>query len=220
MSKIVCLILARGGSKGISGKNIRNLNGKPLISYVIEEAKKLSFPVYVSSDSQEILDVSKSLGVNAIRRSDKNSQDDSKSIDAVQEFISKVDTDFVVLLNACCPLTKAEDIKGVIDMALETGADSVVSLVEDFSSHPSKVCRLSSGGSINDFGINFETEERQSLDNTYKRNAAIYMAKREVIESGTFFGEDTRGYVMPKERSLDINDEFDWKIAEFLIKNV
>lgn len=214
--------MCRGGSKGIPKKNIKLLNGRPLMSYVIEELKKLPFPIYVSTDDQEIADVAKGLGVQVIDRPSELATDTAKSIDAVKHALPIMNADYVLLANACTPFVKAEDYEGTVKM-LETGCDSVTSLVEDFSAHPSKVCRLEENSKVipadNEGGKpKFETGERQLLGKCFKRNTAIYLSKREVIESGTFFGSDTRGYVMPKERSWDINDEFDWSVAEYLIK--
>lgn len=230
MKKIIGLILARGGSKGVPNKNIRPLNGKPLMLYVLGEMKKLTFfdGIYVSTDSEDIAVVGLDAGARVVMRPAELASNSAKSIDAVRHMIGWVEEyhpiaqdDHIVLVNACCPLTKAEDIAGAVKMALETGADSVVSLVEDFSCHPTKICQLGEVGEVlsivgDEHG--FTTGERQSQQTCYKRNTAIYIAKRKVIESGTFFGPDTRGYVMPKERSLDINDMWDWNVAELLIK--
>ena len=219
--KIIGLILARGQSKGILRKNIKILNEKPLISWIIEEAKKskLLGEIVISSEDSEILSEATKLGVKSLVRPLNLAQDDSKSIDAVKHFFSVIDCDIVVLLNACCPLTKVEDIDNTIKLALEIGCDSVVSLVEDFSCHPTKVCRLYGDNKVMSLGgLEFITNERQKLEKCFKRNTAIYLAKKEVIESGTFFGKDCRGFVMPKERSWDINDEWDFKVAEFLLK--
>src|SRR3990167_3126966 len=220
--KIVALILARGGSKGVPRKNIKLLNGKPLLSYVLNEAIKCEVfdKIVVSSDDNEILrwveDFStiRDKRVHAIQRPPEFATDTATSIDAVKHILTIIDADYIVLLNACTPLTKAEDINGVVKIAWKTRPDSVVSLVEDFSCHPSKICRLGENGEvINEHG--FETAEREKLDKCYKRNTAIYMASKETIMSGTFFGQDTRGYVMPQSRSLDINTMDDWKMAEY-----
>lgn len=217
--KIICLILARSGSKGVSNKNIKLLAGKPLIGYVLEQAKKCDFfdEIVVSSDSLEILQVADNYGADTlINRPPELATDTAKSIDAVKHSLSLVDADYVVLLNACTPLTQATDMANCVKMALETKCDSVVSLVEDFSAHPSKTCKLD-GDKIIKMG-SFKTGERQEQEKIYRRNTAIYLAKKEVIMSGVFFGEDCRGYVMDKSRSWDINDMWDLDIAEYLIK--
>ncbi|MEK6879937.1 MAG: acylneuraminate cytidylyltransferase family protein [Nanoarchaeota archaeon] len=223
---INALIPIRGGSKGIPKKNIKKLNGKMLFEYALDATKQCEFfeNIIVSSDDNEIIDkvidYRKDYGrILVDKRPKELAQDDSKSIDVAKYVLNTYGGDILVLINACCPLTQTQDIQNVVKMVLETKADSVVSLVEDFSCHPSKICYLDEKNKVyND--TEFETNERQKLDKYYKRNTAIYLAtRRTIITIGTFFGEDTRGYVMPKERSLDINDMFDWKIAEFLIQN-
>lgn len=219
--KTIGLILARQGSKGLPNKHTKLLNGKPLIRYIIETAKNSSLDdIYVSSDSGEILRLCDD--VNVIIRPAELAQDDTPSIDVVKHALKQIgDTQYVALLNACCPFTRAVDVDNCIKTAMETGC-SVVSLVEDFSCHPSKVCVLEENNkiqAITDYAYTagFETYERQKLVKTYKRNAAIYLTKREVVESGTFFGRYPRGYVMPPERSIDIHTQFDFDIAEFLM---
>lgn len=223
--KIITLLLCRGGSKGIPRKNIKPLNGKPLMAYAIDEAKKLKYPVYVSTEDEEIKQVALSLEVNVIDRPAKLAQDDSKSIDAVKHALrvlkeSEEPIDYVVLLNACTPFVKAEDIQACVDIARKTKCDSVVSLIEDFSSHPSKLCNL-----IEDrvypisSAHSFETGERQALSKIYKRNTSIYIASRQTIRKGTFFGKNTRGYVMPPERSIDINTPYDFWLCDLIMKN-
>lgn len=215
---ILPIILARGGSKGLPRKNILPLNGKPMIAYTIEATKRVLGFVIVSTDNQEIYDISKQYGAESWIRQPELATDTAKSIDVVNALLVNFkDIGAVCLLNACCPLTIAEDIAGAVKLFKETGADSVVSLVKDFSSHPTKVCCLIDDNKLAPMTV-FETGERQKLPDIYKRNTAIYIAKREVIESGTFFGPDTRGYVMPKSRSYDINDKIDFDICEFLIK--
>lgn len=220
--KIIGLILARSGSKGLPDKNIKLLNGKPLMSYAIRAAIGSSLKhVYVSSDSQKYLDLAQSYGAQTILRPPELASDEAKSIDAVQHALGQIEHSetngigAVCLINACCPLTTSEDIDNMLEMF--TDCDSVVSLVEDFSCHASKVCRLDGDRVVND--EKFQTWERQSIHGCYKRNTAIYLANRETIEKGTFFGKNTKGYVMPKGRSWDINDEQDFLIANFLLQH-
>ena len=218
--KIVILILARGGSKSVPKKNIRELNGKPLLAYVLDEAKKLEYPVYVSTEDPEIAKIAKGYGANVIPRPSKLAQDNSKSIDAVQHAERLIKADYIVLLSPCTPFLKAEDIQACVDIALETKCDSVVSLVEDFSSHPSKLCHLIDNKVMPiNTSYSFQTSTRQEQVPIFKRNTAIYMASRATIKKGTFFGKDTRGYVMSPERSIDINSMWDFLVCELIMKH-
>ena len=215
--KIAILILARGGSRGVLRKNVRLLKGRPLISYVIEQAKKLPYPIYVSTEDSEIKDVALGLGVQVIDRPLKLALDDSRSIDAIKHAQRVINADYIVLLNACCPLLLFQDIENCVKIALETGCDSVTSLVEDSSAHPSKVCNLIEGKiyPINT-SYSFQTGERQKLAPIFKRNTAIYVISKRNIRKGLIFDKNIRGYVMPESRSIDINSEFQLKLCELL----
>src|SRR3990167_10488457 len=116
--KIIALILARGGSKGIPKKNIKMLNGIPLIGYALEQAKLCTFfdGIYVSTDDWEIKYVAENFGAKVIDRPAELATDTAKSVDAVKHALSVVEADVVVLLNACVPFLKEEDIRGVLKM--------------------------------------------------------------------------------------------------------
>lgn len=223
--KVLSFILARSGSKGIPNKNIKELNGKPLIAYVLEEARKIFDIIYVSTDSPKYAFIVAPYGGTVLWRPEELAQDDSKSVDVINYHLKNLKGDAVLLINACCPFTLSTDMEECIKMMEENNADSVVSLVEDFSCHASKVVYLEDDNDNfrifdNDKGgfNEFKTNERQKLEKCFKRNTALYLTKREVIESGTFFGPKTYGYIMPKSRSLDINDEIDFAYAETLQK--
>lgn len=219
--KIFPIILCRGGSKGVPRKNIRDLNGKPLLSYALTEALKVFPKVYLSTEDEEIAEVGKTYGANIILRPPKLAQDDSKSIDAVKHAQKTLKADYIVLLNACTPFTKAEDIQACVDIAISKKADSVVSLVEDFSSHPSKVCYLLENKIMPiTSGYSFQTGERQLQTKVYKRNTAIYVISKSTIRKGLICGKNIFGYVMSKEQSWDINEPIDFEICEFLIKKM
>ena len=221
---IVGLVLARSDSQRIPNKNIKNLNGRPLIGYVLDEMVESDlFGIYVSTDSEEIAKVAGEENGIVYMRPPELATDDSKSVDAVKHFIEEYErrTQRVIgaicLVNACTPFLKKEDINEALKL-LEN-ADSVVSLVEDTSAHPSKVCTLEKGV-ISPVGDTFETLSHNVLPKTYKRNAAIYIATRETIFSGTFFGLNTKGFVMSPEHSLDINTEFDFLIANLYMRHL
>ena len=217
---IVCLVLARGGSKGIPRKNIKLLNGKPLLSYILEEAKKCLFfdDICVSTDDQEISDIADDLEVTVIKRPPELATDTAKSIDAVKHALTVIDADYVVLLNACTPFNDAISISELVEIGLRNRADSVVSLVESFESHPSKLCHLNEDNLVLPLG-EFETGERQKLDKIYRRNTCMYMASKETIMSGSFFGKKNYGYIMPPEKSIDINSMWEFLLCEAIIKN-
>ena len=129
--KIVSVILARGGSKGIPNKNIKNLNGKPLIQYAID-ASKLSMvgeETYVSSDSDTILEIAISLGAKTIKRPGNISGDLDKSELALIDFANRVDSDVIVFIQPTSPMIKSEDIDaGLIILRDDITTNSVISL--------------------------------------------------------------------------------------------
>jgi len=214
--RIISLVLARGNSKGVPNKHIRLLGNKPLIRHIIDAAKQSRLEqIFVSSDSQEILDLCKD--VKVILRPPELAQDDTPSIDAVRHALNFFVADYVVLLNSCTPFTSSTDINSMIEIAERTGCDSVVSLTEDFSCHPSKTCLLDGDRIVST--DTFKTGERQKLSKIYKRNSALYLFRPEVLKENTFFGKDTRGFIMPKSRSYDINDEWDFYLCDLIMKH-
>jgi len=130
--KIVSVILARGGSKGIPKKNIIPLNGEPLISYTINASTNSSIKqTWVSTDCGEIKEVSKTLGANIINRPIEISGDKSKSEDALLDFAGYVDFDIVVFIQPTSPLLESGDIDGAIKMMLDEKLDSVFSAYKE-----------------------------------------------------------------------------------------
>lgn len=222
--KIIPLILCRGGSKNIPRKNIKLLNGKPLLSYILDEALKVFPKVYISTEDEEIAKIATQYGATIIARPSILAQDESKSITGVKHALEELrafegQIDYIMLLNACCPLTKAKHIQEVVNIVLKTKCDSITSLVEDSSSHPSKTCYLIENKIYpTDTGYSFETGERQRLTKIYKRNTAIYLSSVKTIKKNTFFGKNTKGYVMSQEDSLDINSPYDFLMAELYMK--
>ena len=126
--------------------------------------------------------------------------------------------DVVVILQATSPFTLPEDIDGTIDLLLSSGADTAVSVMRvDHAVHPVKLKTMSG-----DRLLPYLEEERgrmaaADLPEVFVRNCSVYATRRAVIESGRIIGDDCRGYMMPRERSLDINEPFDLELAEFLL---
>ncbi len=224
--KVLGVITARGGSKGIPKKNIKNLGGKPLIAWTIEAAAKSKLLDYfiVSTDDQEIAEVAKKFGAPApFLRPGELAKDSVKSIPVIQHALKWLKEnegrvfDAVMILQPTSPFRAAEDIDASIKLLTETKADSVMSMVEltDFSLPKLKVL---DGNKI----LSLATEEgkesaaRDKSQPVYKRNCAIYLTKTALIEKGDLFGADSRAYIMPPERSIDINTPMDFLFAEFL----
>lgn len=230
--KILGIIPARGGSKTLPRKNIKLLLGKPLLSYMLkaaQESKHLS-RVVVSSEDDEILDIAKKHGGKdvVLRRPKELAEDLTPDIPVLQhavEAIEKKDNitfDYVVLLHATTPLTDAEDIDAVLKkLVSNTSLDSVVSVYEVNDFHPMKMKKIE-----NDLLFPYTegleektTSPRQGYIPVYKRNVAIYASKRDVImKLGRVWGEKVSPYLMPPEKSIDINNELDFLLAELIMK--
>ena len=226
---VVGVITARGGSKSIPKKNIAPLAVKPLIAWTIETA--LRSPslsrVIVSTDDEEIARVAQEWGAEVpFLRPAELARDDSPHIPVVVHAIEWLESqenmrpDYVLLLQPTSPLRSTEDIDNAISLALEKSADSVVSVCQAFS-HPYLTKRITADGRLEDFGYRPEGYlARQALPPAYIVNGAIYLVRRDVlIEQQTFYTEQTYAYVMPPERSLDIDTPWDLYLADLILKD-
>jgi CMP-N,N'-diacetyllegionaminic acid synthase len=226
--KFLAIIPARGGSKGLKNKNIRILNGKPLIYYTIEAAKrsKIFDVIMVTTDSKEIAEISKKYGASIpFLRPDELSTDTASSIDVILHtlnyYVSKnINFDYFCLLQPTSPLRKAEDIINSVELLFKKDAESIVSLCEVEHS-PLFANTLSEDQNLSKF-IRKEVKNtrRQDLPKYYRINGAIYISKvQSFLKTKDFYGERSFAYIMPPERSVDIDTEFDLKIAEEILKS-
>ena len=227
MMRRIAIIPARSGSKGLKDKNIKELSGKPLIAYSIEAAlaSKMFDKVFVSTDSQKYADIAIQYGADAsFLRSEENSSDTAGSWDVIREVISKLkdmgeEYDEVMLLQATSPLRTVEDIVKSIELLHEKRGNAVVSLTE--CDHSPIWCNTLPEDKSMD---NFDREEykdlpRQMLPKFYRYNGAIYLVtaeelqkKERMLEKGCY------AYVMPQNRSIDIDTALDFMIAETIMK--
>jgi len=225
---ILGLIPARGGSKELPKKNIRPLLGKPLIAWTIEQAKASRYVdrVIVSTDDEEIAEIVKQYGAEVpFMRPKELARDDIPGIDvvfhAMNWFIKNENKqyDLIILLQPTSPLRTAEDIDKAIELLFFKKAKAIVSVCE-VDHHPLWTNALPENGCMKNF-IRKEiiNKNRQELPTFYRLNGAIYLAYCNYIkEQKGFFGEETFAYIMPKERSVDIDSELDLKLAEILMK--
>ena len=227
---ILGLIPARGGSKGLPRKNIKPLLGKPLIAWTIEQAlvSKYLDKVVVSTDDKEIAEISKKYGADVpFIRPKQLAEDNAKGIDVVlnaldwfRENDKRKQYDLIMLLQPTSPLRKSEDINKAIELLFLKKAKAIVSVCEA-DHHPLWANTLPGDGCMKDF-IRKEiiNKNRQELPKFYRLNGAIYLAYCNYIEKcKSFFNKDTFAYIIPKERSIDIDNEIDFKLAEILIKS-
>jgi len=225
--KILGLINARGGSKGIPRKNIKNLAGKPLIAYTIDAGLGCTFidDLVVSTDDEEIALIAKSCGAQVpFIRPLELAQDDVRQIDSVLHAIDYMENkhqikyDWIVLLQPTSPFRTAEDINKAFELMAKEGAESVISFSPVENHHPYHMYSVEHGHPkpIIDFKRN--NMQRQNLPNVYIVNGAIRISARDyVVGHKSFFSDNSCAYVMPRERSVNIDDPFDWEIAEFMV---
>ena len=205
-------------------KNIKMLAGKPLIAWTIEEAKKSKFidMCIVSTEDEEIKSVAEEWGGHVpFMRPAELAQDDTPGIEPVLHAITMMPGyDFVVLLQATSPLRTAEDIDGAIAYCMEQGSESCVSVTEAEHSpywmySMDKENRLQPILKI----AKEDSYQRQKLPKVYQLNGAVYVASVDFVrQEREFIGDDTLGYVMPQERSYDIDTVLDFEVAEAVMK--
>lgn len=223
--KNIAIIPARSGSKGLPNKNIRNLNGKPLLAYSIECAIESNMfdKVFVSTDSSDYANIAMQYGADAsFLRSKEMSTDCANTWDAVREVLDNFESvgqfyDNIMLLQPTSPLRTAEDIMNAFELFVDKKANAVESVVEmEHSPIWSNV--LPEDGNMDCF----EKEEykhvpRQELPVYYRLNGAIYLLKRSELDKENMFSDKCYAYIMPQDRSIDIDTEFDFKYCEILL---
>jgi len=224
---ILCVIPARGGSKGLPGKNVRKILGKPLISYSIEQANESRYidRIIVSTDDKEISEIAKQSGGEILfSRPDELASDESGIIDVLLHAIEWMEKkegysfDILVLLHATTPLRCVEDIDNSIEMLVNKKADNVFSVTEAHKNPYFNMIEINKDGTAKLVKKgNFVT--RQAAPLVYDMNASVYVWwKNKLKEKKRHFMEKSYVYIMPKERSIDIDDYFDFMIAELLLK--
>ena len=227
--RILGLVPARGGSKGIPRKNIRLLCGKPLLQYTAEAAlaaKRLS-RVILSTEDEEIAEVGRRCGLEVpFLRPPELALDNTPSLPMVQHAIEFLESrgevfDGVCLLQPTSPLRLPEDIDGAIDLLERTGSDSVIAFVDAGKRQPARMKFISSEGKVSDppFAEEREGQRRQDLPKIYMREGSIYLTRRDVLMlQNSFKGQDCRAWIVPEDRACDVDTLFDFFIAEQLLK--
>ena len=222
---VLGIIPARGGSKGVKNKNIRLVDGKPLITYAINTAKesKLLTDFIVTSDDEAILNIAKSNESQYYKRDLKNAQDDSPIelvIFEVLQFLKEKQYDLIVLLQPTAPIRTGEDIDNVISMFLKDETlNNVVSVVELEDIHPARMYEVDDEFNLKPLNSDKEKEQRQKLSPVYLRNGCIYATTTKAfLEEKTLILSNKKAYVMPHSTWVNIDTERDLMVAETLVK--
>jgi CMP-N-acetylneuraminic acid synthetase len=228
--RILGIITARGGSKGIPRKNIKELCGKPLAAYTIEAAKRseLLTRCIFSTEDQEIAQIASEFGADIpFMRPQELAQDDSTSMEVVQHVLTWLknnageEYDYTMILQPTSPLRNSDDIDAAIRKVVDTGADSVMAMMELVDLSLRKLKKIEDDRILPLVEIERkQSSRRQDAEKIYKRNGSIFLTKTSLILRGDLFGGVSRPYLMPQERSVDINEPADFDLAEFWMKKL
>lgn len=224
MKTVTAIITARGGSKGIVGKNIREVCGKPLIAYTIDAALNCSLVgrTVVTTDDDTIRDISLSLGAEVIDRPEYLAADDALSKDAVLHALQvlqdqEAKPESFVLLQPTSPLRSAGHLQQCLELFYTSGVDCISSVTEA-EHHPMKMLISEKGTLIPIIDAQTLESPRQLLPAAYRVNGAIYVMKTErFMREMTFFAEPYLPYIMSAEDSLDIDSENDLLALEKIL---
>ena len=219
--KVIAIIPARGGSKGVPGKNKKVIDGKPLVGYTIEAAlaAHLLTETWVSSDDLEILELAKDYkDIKIHERQGAHATDSSPVADTVKEILKQTDADAVMLLQPTSPIRTGKNIDDAISMMNSSAdANSVISVVAMNDIHPARMY-WKKNGALSSILPEFEQSRRQEIPPAYYRNGSIYLVKREAFErEHSVMVKPTLPYIMPLDWLLNIDEPRDLIIAEALI---
>jgi CMP-N-acetylneuraminic acid synthetase len=222
----LALVVARGGSKSIPRKNLAPLAGKPLLAWTIEAAHvcETEVRIVVSTDDAEIADVARAARAEVpFMRPPELARDDTPSIDVVLHAVEQLASggyypDRVLLLQPTSPLRAPDDIDAAFRLADERDATSVVSVCEA-RNHPWLTKRVTAGGLLEDFIAHEPVVRRQDLEPAFALNGAVYLTRTGWLRSHrSFYSEPTHAYVMPAERSVDVDEPWDLELCELILR--
>jgi len=226
--RTIAIIPARAGSQGVKNKNIRLVGGIPLICHTIIAARssEVYSDVIVTTDSSEIAEIARDAGASVpFLRSDQLANNKALAVDVMVDSLKRLnaeysDDSYFCMLQPTTPLRSAQDCVSVHEMMMSNLAHSVISVTE-CSEHPYKMVRKSSSQlRLNFLDWPVENPPRQSLPKLFIYNGAFYAANINLfLDQKTFVSEKTKLYEMPKERSVNIDDEIDLVLADSLLRN-
>lgn len=231
--RILAVVPARGGSKGVPGKNIRPILGKPLMAYTIEsglKSKRIT-DLVVSTDSEEIRNIALQYGAQApFLRPAELSGDRALAIPTIQHAVLEMEKlkgyeyDYIIMLQPTSPMKTAEDIDQALDKLIAEKADGIISVVNVDNNHPMKMKVFlgedGKDGKLVDYSPPpYENCPRQLLPPVFIVNGALYATKRDVfMNKNSFQGDTCIGFEMPHSKSINIDTEFDFLLAEYELK--
>ncbi len=224
--RVIAVIPARGGSKSVPGKNVRPLGGKPLLAWSIDVAKQVSEidRILVSTDDAEIGEVGRRHGAEVYPRPAHLATDEALVIDALKDLIETLKAkgeipEWIVLLEATCPLRTADDVRQCLRLVTQGGYDSVATF-KDAELNPHRAWKLNEGVPEVFIPGAIPWLPRQKLPKAYQLNGAVYVFRAAMLEneSESLLLGKLGAVLMPRERSQDIDDSLDFEIVEALLQ--
>lgn len=226
--KVLGIVTARGGSKGIPHKNIALLKDKPLLYYTAESALASRYltKIILSTDDLGIAEVGREVGLEVpFIRPAALALDDTPTIPVLQHAVRFLESkgfifDAVFVLQPTNPLRLTSDIDGAIELLEETGADSVISFSNVGEKHPARMKYINDNGRVIDplFSEVFEGQPRQQLKEMFLRDGSVYVTRIKVLmDQNSLKGSDSRAWIIPPERACNIDSPLDLFIAECLL---
>jgi len=224
--KVLAIIPARGGSKGVPRKNIRPLAGKPLFLYSVEAARQSERVdhLVLSTEDAEIAAAARAADVAVVTRPADLASDTAPMVPVAQHALKEAERrleqtfDAVMLLQPIAPLRSAEDIDNAIRLLAASEAESVISVVRIFDQHPVRMKKIVDNRLEPFVFPEPEGTRRQDLSPpAYLRNGAIYLIRRRSLMEGSLHGKDQCPYIMPAERSINIDEPLDFALAELMV---
>ncbi|MDT0643036.1 acylneuraminate cytidylyltransferase family protein [Zunongwangia sp. F363] len=225
--KILGIIPARGGSKGVPGKNVRQFDGKPLLAYAVEAARESSkiSKLVVNTEDKEISEVAKNLKCEVIHRNHEMAADNSPVIDAVLQTLNFLkennneEYDAVLLLQPTAPLRTGSDIDAAVKLLKSNPEkDAVISMAKVEDHHPARMYSIKEESLICQMP-EYETRNRQELPELYIRNGCIYLVRTSVLKKEkTLIPPKKLAYIMESKWSVNVDTEMDAILLNELLK--
>ncbi len=224
--RVIAVIPARGGSKSVPGKNIRALEGKPLLAWSIEVAQTVAEidRIIVSTDDAEIASVGRAYGAEVYDRPSHLATDEALVIDALKDLLQTLHAEgetpeWLVLLEPTCPLRTPEDVRDCLKLIAQGGYDSVATF-KDAELNPHRAWRIVDGVPAVFITGSVPWLPRQKLPKAYQLNGAVYIFRSNLLakEAESLLVGKVGAILMPRERSQDIDDSVDFTIIEELLK--
>jgi N-acylneuraminate cytidylyltransferase/CMP-N,N'-diacetyllegionaminic acid synthase len=226
---LICTICARGGSKGVVGKNARDLLGKPMLAWSIAQARETGLfdAIAFSSDSDALLDAALKAGADiAVKRPDEMATDTAPKLPAIRHCLEQAiahtgtTPEIFVDLDVTSPLRLASDITGAVDLLRQSGARNVITGAPSRRSPYFNLVEQRPDGSV---GLSKTADppivRRQDAPRSFDMNASIYVWRvAPFLEQPAVFYPDTRLFEMPEERSVDIDSDLDFTLVELLLR--